>query len=1210
MSLAGKSVAGDRQARVASARIVLAGDSTVSEYPAACPDRGWGQFIEERFEEGTAEVINLAAPGCSTKTFIQEGRWKEGLAQKPDYVLIQFGHNDSHDPKNRESTNFATDYMDYLRRYIEESREIGATPILVTPVVRRTFDNQGRIVEKESPPKRPLASYAQAMKEVGREKDVPVIDLYTSSKELVEKLGPGRSAEFANEQGDVTHFNEKGARAMAELVIKELPAEVPKLAEHLKKTHLNLSPDAMKSLYYPSIERPSSANRPVDTNVEQPTAQTGVDPINFDWRFARGAHPEAVESNFDDSGWEQIDLPHDWAIDGPFDAKGNPDTAKLPWKGEGWYRKHFTLPEVPERKRLQFIFDGIMASPSVYLNGKKVGSWIYGYNSFWIDATDAANFGGENVLTVHADTREHTSRWYPGAGIYRKISTRLVDPVHIPVWGVYVTTPSVEDAKATVRAEVDIVNLTGQSKTGNVEIEIVDPNGKMVAGERKSFRVEAEPGKMRLDLTVLNPMRWDIDAPHLYTLKTRAFVNGQIVDQQDTSFGIRTFKWTANDGFHLNGRRVDLRGVNEHHTHGMLGAAFFPRAMARKLEILRDMGINALRTSHNPEAPEVLEMCDRLGIVVINELYDKWDHTAGVQVDTAAYVKQYAEREVKNFVLRDRNHPSVVIWSISNEDYNTLDSRDGKGARLVDEVVGFFKKYDPTRPTLMVAHMPHAADRDKHIFDKVDVSGWNYSARYTNFRQNYPEKPVIYSETASAFGTRGYFNLELPSAKTNYKPGPYQSDYGLTAPMWADIPEYEFERMRKDKFLAGNFVWTGFDYLGEPTPARGKGAPELEFAARSSYFGLIDLAGLPKDAFYLYRSLWRKDDHTVHLSPHWNWSEDDRVPVIVYTDGDEAELFLNGKSLGRKAKLDPNKIEPANFAFGKTVNATSAQIIQDEGGNVIADRTADKAVDGNPETRWSAESGAFPQVWEVDLGTNRLFSTIVIQWESRDTRYDFELLASTDYRQWKELSGQRDSVRELMTIRLAPTEARYLKVRVLGHAGGAWAGIREFEIFDSAVLAQNPYFDIVDAYRIRFFDVPYAPGELKVVAYKNGKRIGEDSVRTAGPAAKLDLRTDRNELKADGMFLCYVTVRMLDENGNLCPFAMNELTFETAGAAKFMGAASGDQMGMESMTGNRHSLFYGQAVAVLRSKHGESGQASLRVTADNGLRSEIRVSFR
>ncbi len=939
-------------------------------------------------------------------------------------------------------------------------------------------------------------------------------------------------------------------------------------------------------------------------------AAAEVDPINFDWRFAEGSHPGAEEVSFDDSGWGRVDLPHDWAIDGPFDPQGNPDTAMLPWRGEGWYRKRFTLPADARGQRLQFVFDGVMASPTVFLNGREVGGWTYGYNSFWIDATDAASFGGENVLAVHADTRQHSSRWYPGAGIYRKVSMRLVDPVHVPVWGVGVTTPEVADAAATVRAEVEVANASGKPVTVGVEATVIDPRGGTLGTVRRSLRVGTETGTAVLEFELPEPMRWDVDHPHLHTLATRVVVDGAEVDHAETRFGIRSFEWTADDGFHLNGRRVDLKGVNEHHTHGMLGAAFFPRAMERKLEILRDMGINALRTSHNAEAPEVLEMCDRLGIVVINELYDKWNATAGVRVDAGEYVAEHAEPEVRNFVRRDRNHPSVVIWSIANEDGAILGNRGGNAAEHVDRMVGYFRKYDPTRPTLMVGHMPQGADRGKHIFDEVDVSGWNYSSRYSNFRRNYPEKAIIYSETASAFGTRGHYELELPETKTDYAPGPYQSEFGLTAAVWADIPEHEFERMRKDDFLAGNFVWTGFDYLGEPTPARGKGGEELKARARSSYFGIIDLAGLPKDAYYLYRSLWRDDAPTVHVSPHWNWSEGDRVPVIIYTDGDEAELFLNGRSLGRKAKLDPDEIRPGNLAFGRTVNATSSEVIQDGGGNVTADRTPDKAVDGNPETRWCAENGDYPQAWEVDLGESRRFSTVVIQWETRDTRYDFELLASADNREWRELSGERRSVRERMTIDVGPQEARHLKVVVKGHTGDRWASIREFEVVDGEARPQDPYFDIVDAYRIRFHDIPWEPGELKAVAYRDGRKIGEHQVETAGPAATLELRADRSELAADGMDLCYVTVRMLDGEGRLCPRAMDLLKFETTGAATLAGVANGDQMGMDCLTDAEHELFHGQAVAVLRSKPGESGKATLKVSTEAGQEATLEVDFR
>ena len=938
-----------------------------------------------------------------------------------------------------------------------------------------------------------------------------------------------------------------------------------------------------------------------------------MDSINFDWRFAQGNHAEAVNPGFDDSNWASVDLPHDWAISGPFDPNGDPDTAMLPWKGEGWYRKHFTLSSKDKGKRLQFVFDGVMANPTVYLNGKEVGSWIYGYNSFVVDATDAAKFGGENVLTVHADTRQHASRWYPGAGIYRKVSMRLVNPVHIPVWGVYVTTPSVEDAQVSVHAEIEVVNQTSKKLRLTVETQIVDPGGNAVSTQYVKMGASLMPGTktLPLDFVVENPLRWDTDHPYLYTLKTRIFVEGKLADENEATFGIRTFEWTADDGFYLNGRKLDLRGVCEHHTDGMLGAAFFPRATERKLEILRDMGVNAWRTSHNPPAPEILELCDRLGIVVIDELFDKWDATAGVRVKTAEYVNEYAEREVKNFVRRDRNHPSVMLWSVANEDGAVLSNRDRHSADHVAKVVGFFKQYDDTRPFIMVGHVPSGADWNKHIFDALDGSGWNYSARYANFRRNYPEKPIVYSETASAFGTRGYYDLTLPKSPTDYGAGPYQNNFGLTAATWSDIPEYEFERMRKDSFLNGNFVWTGFDYLGEPTPARGKGGAELKAAARSSYFGIIDLAGLPKDAFYLYRSLWQEAEHTVHVTPHWNWEKGDKVPVIIYTDGDEAELFLNGKSLGRKAKLDPDHIQADNLAFGHTATATTAEVKQDSGGNVIGDHTADKANDSNPNTRWCAENGTFPQEWEVDLGEEREFSSISIQWESAASGYHYELFGSNDGKKWFKLSGgQYKTAGKASVITFESQSARHLRVCVLGNSAGRWASISEFEVLNGEGRAQDPYFDIVDAYRIRFFDVPYEPGELKAVAYKDGKQIGESSVKTAGAAAELELSADRTELSADGMDLCYVTISMRDADGTLCPRAMNELTFSVDGAAELMGVANGDPMGMDSFTDETHPLFFGQAVAVLRSKPGASGMATLKVRADSGAESMLQVNFK
>ncbi|MEZ5072630.1 MAG: glycoside hydrolase family 2 TIM barrel-domain containing protein [Bacteroidales bacterium] len=809
--------------------------------------------------------------------------------------------------------------------------------------------------------------------------------------------------------------------------------------------------------------------------------------INFDWRFSPGDPAGALAMDFDDRDWERVDLPHDWAIRGPFgppESDGN--TGKLPWKGEGTYRKVFSLPARADGKRLQFLFDGVMANPTVYLNGTEVGSWRYGYNSFWIDATDAARFGSENVLVVHADTRDHQSRWYPGAGIYRKVGFRLVDPLHIPVWGLTATTPEVGEEEALVHARVELAHGGDRPKSAHLTLRVMDPEGREVARDEQDVTLKPGESQIRdLDFRIAGPQRWDVDHPHLYALEATLSSENIPLQVESVPFGIRTFSWTANDGFHLNGRRVQLQGVNLHHDQGPLGAAFYPRAMERQLEIMKEMGVNALRTSHNACAPEVLDLCDRMGILVFNELFDKYGPTASVDCSMGEFVDTYAEAEVRNFVRRDRNHPSVVIWSIGNEIAELLTDSDGRAAEHVAHMVSYFKTYDPTRPTTMGCHIPSVSEGGKHILDALETTGWNYARRYVSTRKAYPDMPLIYSESASAFGTRGAYKLPLASDKEDFGTDGELTAYMLTAATWSDIPEIEFEYMRIDTFLAGEFVWTGFDYLGEPTPVIpmeevpwGKFVTTPEgYGARSSYFGIVDLAGLPKDSYYNYRSLWKKDEHTLHLTPHWNWAghEGQPVPVCLYTDGDEAELFLNGRSLGRKRKSDPDRA------------ATS---------------------------------------------------------RAMRSSFDYVVGAGTD---------------------------------------------------------PNPYYEAVDAYRLRWMDVPYEAGELKAVVYKDGQSIGSTAVRTAGDPARLALTPDRSRLRADGFDLCYVTVDMVDGEGVLCPLAMDTLRFEVEGPVVFLGVANGDQMGHDIFTDATHPLFYGKAVVVLRSKPGSRGSATLHVRSVSGM---------
>jgi beta-galactosidase len=488
-----------------------------------------------------------------------------------------------------------------------------------------------------------------------------------------------------------------------------------------------------------------------------------VENFNRDWRFAKGTQAGAETVDFNDTAWLQVRLPHDWAISGPYEPQGDPHTGKLPWRGEGWYRKSFTLPAADNGKRIYLDFDGVMAMPTVYVNGQKAGGWDYGYMSFRVDATDFVKAGKTNVVAVHVDTRQHNSRWYPGAGIYRKVQLVVNELVQVAQWGTFVTTSQVLDVNLArgfasltiVRVETTLENHTGSTVDSEVETTLLDPKGKAVANVRMSFAVPANgsmPGVAAV--TLEKPQLWDIATPRLYTAVTRVFVAGKMVDSTETPFGIRTFAFTPNDGFHLNGRRVQLHGVCLHSDLGPLGMAFNTRAMERELQIMQDMGVNAVRTSHNPPAPELLDLCDRMGIVVWDEAFDKWDGTATLPKGVS--IPEHGKKQYSNFVRRDRNHPCVVVWSVGNEiwDLEGLKYPDAPG--LLKTMVGFVKALDTTRPVGLAQCVPESAK--SQLPAALDVAGWNYARRYANSRERWPNLPIVYSESASAFSTRGYFD--------------------------------------------------------------------------------------------------------------------------------------------------------------------------------------------------------------------------------------------------------------------------------------------------------------------------------------------------------------------------------------------------------------------------------------------------------------------
>lgn len=910
--------------------------------------------------------------------------------------------------------------------------------------------------------------------------------------------------------------------------------------------------------------------------------------VNFNggWRFCKGEQdPGVIRMDFDDSGWGAVRLPHDWAISGPFNPEEHGYAAKLPWKGVGWYRKTFTLPASESGKRVYLDFDGVMAFPEVYVNGQSAGQWDYGYMSFRVDATPYVQFGQKNIIAVRCDTRNQGTRWYPGAGIYRKVTMVVCEPVHIGHWATYVTTPEITDKQATVTIQTVIENHLDADSPATVRFALTDPAGKSIAEGRQDLTLPAGGTKeLGQSIKFGNPVRWDITAPNLYAMKVTVESGGKVMDTDIVNFGLRTFKFTANDGFHLNGRRVQMFGVNLHHDQGPLGAAFYPRAMERQLQIMKEMGVNTIRTSHNPPSPELLDLCDRMGLVVWDEAFDKWDDKAG-RVNGKPPLEEYGEKQIRNFVMRDRNHPSIVVWSIGNEIGNQPYDREGKSPERVKFMREFMLKYDDTRPVGMACHIPQTANEP--ILDALDLAGWNYLRRYSIYRERYPDKPIIYSESASALSTRGFYELPLPTVKTDYPDDTFQvNSYDLNAAAWSDIPDQEFALMKRDSFVAGEFVWTGFDYLGEPTP--------FDQEARSSYFGIVDLCGIPKDRFYLYRSYWRPDAKTIHILPHWNWPDrvGKNVPVFVYTNGDSAELFLNGKSLGRRIKgQQPEK--PVNLADGKAVAASTEEYQKAN--------TAAHAFDSDSQTRWCAGSGSADQWLQVDLGKPEMIRYIALEFEQEEKNYGYEIRVSDDGENWKTIVTKPSSSQPRWggpreKFHNADTAARYVRIVFTDLRNDCWASVRQFGVYPEKV--ESDYYAPTYDYRLRWNEVVYEPGELKAVAYKDGSRIGEAVMRTAGAPASIRLTPDRTELTASGEDLAYILVEALDKNGTLCPLADNMVRFEIKGPAEIAGVGNGNPISYEPFQADYRKLFYGKAMLILRTKEGESGTIRVTATAD------------
>ncbi len=634
------------------------------------------------------------------------------------------------------------------------------------------------------------------------------------------------------------------------------------------------------------------------------------------WQFAKGSLSDATQ-------WESVRVPHDWAIYGPFDrandlqevaVEQNGESEKswktgrtggLPFIGKGVYRRTLQLPDTTGRA-FTLVFDGAMSNAHVSINGREVGHWPYGYNSFAVSLDNSYIHPGDNTLVVELENFEQASRWYPGAGLYRNVHLVETDRVHIPTWGTYVTTPVVNSDHATVslRAKIEGARQFEAWPYGeqiDVRTVVYDPNGNEVAAN--STRYIARGQDIAQNLIIDKPQLWSIESPTLYTATTTLSIDGKEVDSYDTRFGIRKLEYIPDKGFFLNGEHVKFKGVCNHHDLGPLGAAVNRSAIRHQIEILKDMGANAIRTSHNMPAPELVELCDEMGMLLMVESFDDWGFRPKSPNGYGAVFNEWAERDIINMVEHYRNNPSVVMWSIGNE----VPSQWGPvGMSELVMLRDLVHQLDPTRPVTC------GMDQLQSVLDNgfaaaLDIPCFNYKPQfYDDIYQRLPQRMVLGSESASTVSSRGVYHFPVVLADKNghyqeLHPDNHSSSYDTETCSWSNIPELDFARDDDHDWVLGQFVWTGFDYLGEPSPYDTDAWPN-----HSSMFGIVDLASLPKDRYYLYRSQWNADDATLHLLPHWNWKgrEGQVTPIMAYTSYPKAELFINGRSQGIREKND------------------------------------------------------------------------------------------------------------------------------------------------------------------------------------------------------------------------------------------------------------------------------------------------------------------
>ena len=799
------------------------------------------------------------------------------------------------------------------------------------------------------------------------------------------------------------------------------------------------------------------------------------------WKFTREDNTAFSTAGFDDSEWQSVTVPHDWAIYGPFSVENDKQnlaitqdgqkeamehagrTGGLPFVGTGWYRLDFEVPEFSQGKTATIVFDGAMSHARVWLNGQEVGYWPYGYNSFHFDITPYLKAGETNTLAVRLENEHESSRWYPGAGLYRNVHLVVNEDAYVPTWGTQLTTPVVKKEYAKVHLVTELCMPEGKRMSDyRIVTELKDAAGKTVAAaENKGSRYDGNTFVQ--DFVIDNPALWSPETPSLYTAESKIYEGNELKDEYATRFGVRSIEIIPEKGFFLNGERTVFKGVCNHHDLGPLGGIANEAGIRRQIRILKDMGCNAIRTSHNMPAPELVEACDEMGMMLMAESFDGW-RTPKVPNGYNKVFDEWAEKDLVNLLRHYRNNPSIVMWCIGNEVPDQWNGETGpKLSRFLQDIC---HREDPTRPVTQGMDAPDAVVNN-NMAAVMDVPGFNY--RPFKYLQNYkklPQQISLGSETASTISSRGVYKFPVVRRAMQKYDDHQASSYDVEHCGWSDLPEDNFIWHEDYPWSIGEFVWTGFDYLGEPTPYYS------DWPSHSSLFGIIDLAGIPKDRYYLYRSHWNKEVETLHILPHWNWEgrEGEVTPVFVYTNYPSAELFINGKSQGKRSK---------------------------------------------------------------DLSIN-------IDNSLCDT------VGSTTFKR-----QQR--------------------------------------------------------YRLMWMDTKYEPGTVKVVAYdKDGKAVAEKEMHTAGKPYAIRLEADRKEITADGKDLSFVTVSVVDKDGNLCPLADNEIKFKVKGKGYYRAGANGNPASLESFQRPQMKVFSGMMAAIVSSTE-EAGKIVLEASSKGLKKAQLEI---